>query len=71
MEEYFNVTSGWMSTNRDPGRGPKANCAADKHMLDTVEGDFQLSHIQTVNGEPYIVEQDFRNMAMWVTILKN
>ena len=41
-----------------------------KEIVDSV-GDSLLGISLSLRGEPYIVEQDFRNMAMWVTILKN
>ncbi len=72
VEEFLRIQSGWMASNRDPGKGKNANCQADKHTIDTTGSDsVQLYRMQTIDGVPTIMEQDVRDMGMFITVLKN
>ena len=70
VEEFLRIQTGWMVSNRDPGRGKKANCQADKHTIDTTGSDsVQFYRMQTIDGVPTIMEQDVRDMGMFITVL--
>jgi len=72
LEEFLRVQTGWMESNRNPGRGKKANCQADKHTIDTTGSDtVQFYRMQTIDGVPIIMELDVRDMGMFITVLKN
>jgi hypothetical protein len=70
VEEFLRVQTGWMTSNRAPGSGTNANCQADIHTIDTTGGDsVQLYKMQTIDGVPTIMEQDIRDMGMFITVL--
>ncbi len=70
VEEFLRVQTGWMTSNRAPGSGTNANCQADIHTIDTTGGDsVQLYRMQTIDGVPTIMEQDVRDMGMFITVL--
>jgi len=72
IEEFLRIQTGWMESNRDPSKGKKANCRGDKHTIDTTGSDsVQFYRMQTIDGVPTILEQDVRDMGMFITVLKN
>ena len=72
VEEFLRIQTGWMESNRDPGKGKKANCRGDKHIIDTTGSDsVQFYRMQTIDGVPTIMEQDVRDMGMFITVKKN
>ena len=70
VEEFLRIQTGWMTSNRAPGSGTNVNCQADIHTIDTTGGDsVQLYRMQTIDGVPTIMEQDVRDMGMFITVL--
>jgi len=72
VEEFLRIHTGWMTSNRRPGSGINANCQADIHTIDTIgSNSVQFYRMQTIDGVPTIMEQDVRDMGMFITVLKN
>ncbi len=72
VEEFLSIQTGWMTSNRVPGSGTNANCQADIHTIDTTNGNsVQFYRMQTIDGVPTIMEQDVRNMGMFITVYKD
>ena len=70
VEEFLRIQTGWMTSNRAPGSGTSGNCQAGIHTIDTTGGDsVQLYRMQTIDGVPTIMEQDVRDMGMFITVL--
>ena len=72
VEEFLRIQTGWMTSNRAPGGGTNGNCQAGIHTIDTTGGDsVQFYRMQTIDGIPTIMEQDARDMGMFITVLEN
>jgi hypothetical protein len=70
VEEFLRIQTGWMTSNRVPASGPNGNCQAGIHTIDTTGGDsVQFYRMQTIDGVPTIMEQDVRDMGMFITVL--
>jgi len=70
VEEFLRIQTGWMTSNRTPGSGTNANCQADVHTIDTTGSDsVQFYRMQIVDSVPTIMEQDVRDMGMFITVL--
>lgn len=69
VEEFLRIQTGWMTSNRVLGSGT-VNCQVDIHTIDTTGSDsVQLYRMQTIDGVPTIMEQDVRDMGMFITVL--
>ena len=70
VEEFLRIQTGWMTSNKVPASGPNGNCQAGIHTIDTTGGDsVQFYRMQTIDGVPTIMEQDVRDMGMFITVL--